>query len=142
MKYLLDTDHISIVQQRQMPEYGAVLAHLAVTPPGDVVSCIVSFHEQAIGCQTYLSRWKSMRDLEIGYDRLNSVLANFARSVVLPFDAAASAELDALVKGGVRLKAMDLRIASIARSRHLTVVTRNARDFSRVPGLSIVDWTK
>jgi tRNA(fMet)-specific endonuclease VapC len=36
---------------------------------------------------------------------------------------------------------MDLRIASIALCQGLTSLTRNSRDFSRVPGLVVEDWT-
>jgi tRNA(fMet)-specific endonuclease VapC len=41
---------------------------------------------------------------------------------------------------GQRLDEPDLRIASIAVSRGLTVVTGNVRHFSRVPGLAVENW--
>ena len=37
---------------------------------------------------------------------------------------------------------MDLRIASIALSQNMTVVTRNLSDFGRVPNLAIENWTQ
>jgi tRNA(fMet)-specific endonuclease VapC len=36
---------------------------------------------------------------------------------------------------------MDLRIASIAISRNLVLLTRNVRDFIKVPKLVTEDWT-
>jgi tRNA(fMet)-specific endonuclease VapC len=36
---------------------------------------------------------------------------------------------------------MGLRLAAIALSRNLTVLTRNLRDFGRVPALKIEDRT-
>jgi tRNA(fMet)-specific endonuclease VapC len=65
---------------------------------------------------------------------------------VLPFDEAAAREYGAiradLEARGDMIGDRDCMLASIARSRHLKVVTRNQRDFARVPGLRIVDWSE
>ncbi len=39
-----------------------------------------------------------------------------------------------------RLQTMDLRIASIALVTGATLLSRNLRNFRRVPGLIVVDW--
>jgi tRNA(fMet)-specific endonuclease VapC len=72
------------------------------------------------------------------FDRM---LSAFAAAPVLRFDAQASAVFDVLVGKRVRIATMDLRIALIALSQKLTLLTRNSRDFSRVPRLLIEDWT-
>lgn len=46
-----------------------------------------------------------------------------------------------LEKSGTPIGAYDLMIASQALRRGLTVVTANTSEFSRVAGLSWVDWT-
>jgi tRNA(fMet)-specific endonuclease VapC len=58
---------------------------------------------------------------------LDRVLDAFAAARVLPFDATALAALDSLLTQGVRLATMDLRIAAIALSRMLVLLTRNTR---------------
>lgn len=63
---------------------------------------------------------------------------------VLSFDAAAArrygevrAELE---RSGTPIGDADLRIAAIALSHHLKVVTGNERHFQRVPELEIENW--
>ncbi len=52
----------------------------------------------------------------------------------------ALAEYDRLVGLKLNVKRNDLRIAAVALHAGATVVTRNARDFGRVPGLIWQDW--
>ncbi len=45
-----------------------------------------------------------------------------------------------LEKIGQRIGESDLMIASIALARNFTVITRNQREFVRVPGLKVETW--
>ena len=141
MKFLLDTDHISILQRQSGSEFLALMARIAQVQRADLGFCIVSFHEQVLGCHTYLAQAKVAGDIVRGYQMLDRVLTAFAAAQVLPFDSNASAIFDGLVRQRVRIATMDLRIASIGLNHSLTVLTRNTRDFSKVPGLVIEDWT-
>jgi tRNA(fMet)-specific endonuclease VapC len=141
MKFLLDTDHISILQKQAGPEYAALIARVAQVRRADLAFCIVSFHEQVLGCNTYVSQAKTATDVVRGYWMFDRVLSAFAAAVVLPFDADASLVFDGLAAQRIRVATMDMRIGSIALSQGLTLLTRNARDFSKVPGLIIEDWT-
>jgi tRNA(fMet)-specific endonuclease VapC len=141
MRFLLDTDHISILQKQSGPEYRAMMLRIAQVPRADLTFCIVSFHEQVLGCNTYIAQAKTSADIVRGYLLFDRVLSAFAAALVLPFDARASVVFDSLVGKRVRIATMDLRIASIALSQGLTLLTRNSRDFSKVPQLLIEDWT-
>lgn len=66
-------------------------------------------------------------------------LASFA---VLPVDAMAAAGFKRLLgtKGLRRLGRADLLIAAIVLANKATLVTRNRKDFEKVPGLTIENW--
>ncbi len=63
---------------------------------------------------------------------------------LLPFDRAATGHYadirHQLETIGKPIGPNDLVIAATARSRNLTLVTHNRREFTRVPGLAIEDW--
>jgi tRNA(fMet)-specific endonuclease VapC len=46
-----------------------------------------------------------------------------------------------LKRSRLRVGTMDLKIAAIALAHGATLLTRNLKDFGRVPGLRIEDWT-
>jgi len=141
VKYLLDTDHISFLQQRSLLEYPILAARIAQHSPEDFAFSVVSLHEQALGAHTFINRAQTTTDTIRGYTLLLEILQGFSVAQVLPFDAGAAALFDGLRLQRVRIATMDLRIASIALSRGLVLLTRNIGDFSRVPGLVTEDWT-
>ena len=69
------------------------------------------------------------------------LFSDYAIAAILPFDTAAAVAFDGLLAQRIRIGKMDLRIASIALSRNLTLLSRNLRDFRQVPGLMTADWT-
>lgn len=141
MKYLLDTDHISILQQESGPEVVALSTAIAQHSSRDLALSVVSFHEQVLGCHTYISRGRTPADAVRGYAMLGRLLSDYQAAPVLPFDTAAANVFAALLAQRIRVSTMDLRIAAIALSRGLILVTRNTGDFSQVPGLAIENWT-
>jgi tRNA(fMet)-specific endonuclease VapC len=114
---------------------------MARWPTTDFGASIVSYREQALGAHTFINRARTLPDLVRGYGMLSEVLSGMAQTQVVPFGSAAAVSLDGLQRQRIRLATMDLRIAATALSRNLVPPTRNARDFSRVPGLMIEDWT-
>jgi tRNA(fMet)-specific endonuclease VapC len=139
--YLLDTDHISFLQRRSGPEYAALAARMAHHAPADFAFPIVSFHEQVLGAHTFVTQARTTADVIRGYALLVEILQGFVAAPVLPFDVAAAAIFDGLRAQRVRVATMDLRIAAIALSRGLVLLSRNTGDFSKVPGLVTEDWT-
>ena len=67
MKFLLDTDHLSILQRQSGPEYAALAARIALQQLSDLALCVVGFHEQVLGCHACLSRARSPSDVVRGY---------------------------------------------------------------------------
>ncbi|MEH1969160.1 type II toxin-antitoxin system VapC family toxin [Nostoc sp.] len=141
MRYLLDTDHISFLQRRSGTEFLTLAAHIAQHQATDFAFSIVSFHEQVIGAHTFITRSQTPSNVVRGYTLLMEIIRGFSAAPILPFDAGAVTIFEGLRAQRVRIATMDLRIASIALSRSLVLLTRNTSDFSKVPNLMIQDWT-
>jgi tRNA(fMet)-specific endonuclease VapC len=141
VRYLPDTDHLSFLQLGAGPEFTTLSGRMARRPSVDFALSVVGFHEQMLGGHAYINRARTMRDVIRGYEVLSQVLQSYLAAAVLPFDAAAGTAFDGLISRRVRVGTMDLRIASIALSRGLTVLSRNLGDFGKVPGLVVEDWT-
>ena len=130
--YCFDTDTLSAVLKRDPPL--GLIRRLAQVAPEDQFTTTITLGELLYGA----ARRGSPRLTK----RVREVVALASR--VLPFDERAAevygplrAELE---RNGKRLDEPDLRIASIALSHDLTVVTGNVRHFGRVPNLVVENW--
>jgi tRNA(fMet)-specific endonuclease VapC len=141
VKYLLDTDHLSILQRKAGLEYIRLSTWMAQGAAQDFSCCVVSLHEQVVGAHAFLNQAKNTTGLVRGYEMLERLPRDYLAFALLPFDAPSAVINDGLLGQNLRIGTMDLRLAAIALSRNLTVLTRNLRDFGRVPGLSIEDRT-
>jgi tRNA(fMet)-specific endonuclease VapC len=141
VKYLLDTDHISFLQRRKSVEFARLMVRMNRYSSEDFALSAVSFHEQTLGAHNFINRANTNNDVVRGYTLILEILQGFSSAPVLPFDAGAIEVFDELRSQKVRVATMDLRIASIAISHGLVLLTRNARDFSKIPELVIEDWT-
>jgi|ERR1035437_6200887 tRNA(fMet)-specific endonuclease VapC len=132
MRYLADTNvWIHFLKQRN----SAVEARLRSTSARDIAVCSIIWAELLHGARKYGNT----------DNRISLVEQTLSPYVSLPFDDLAArhyAEIrDQLETAGTMIGANDLFIASIARAHGLTVATGNLRDFQRIPGLSVEDWT-
>jgi tRNA(fMet)-specific endonuclease VapC len=137
MKYLLDTDHLSIIQRKAGAEYLRLSKWMAQASARDFACSVVSLHEQVLGAHNFLNQAKGSSGLVRGYELLGRLPGDYLAFVMLPFDNTSATVYDQLLGLNLRVGAMDLRLASIALSRNLTVLTRNLRDFGRIPKLNI-----
>ncbi len=141
MQYLLDTDHISFLQRRSSPEFLRLSSRMAQYKISDFALSIVSFHEQVMGAHSFINRARTSKDLVRGYGLLLEIARSFVDAPILLFDSSAILIFNMMRSQKIQLATMDLRIAAIAISNNLVLLTRNTGDFSRVPNLIIEDWT-
>src|SRR6266446_3556225 len=139
MTLILDTDHLSILQQEDQPSYNRLRARLAEHPEEPIAVTIISFQEQIQGWMAYLNQARTASGIILAYEKLVGVLRYFSKATVIPFNQAAQVELERLRKQGVRIGTLDLRIASIALAERCVLVSGNLKDFRKVPGLNVED---
>jgi tRNA(fMet)-specific endonuclease VapC len=139
--FLLDTDHIGIIQGRTIPEFERLWHRMEKHDASLFFVPIISFHEQVLGWNAYIGRATGTAGVVRAYQMFERILADFSASQLRSFDNQAAAIFDSLRSQGVRLATMDLRIAAIAIANRYTVLTRNLADFRRIPGVQVEDWT-
>jgi tRNA(fMet)-specific endonuclease VapC len=128
--YLLDTN-ICIYA---LKGHARILHTLLSKSPASIWVSVITEAELRTGAAKSSSPRKSLR-----------ALGNFLKPLhIVEFtsqDADAYAQVRAkLEKAGTPIGPMDTLIGAQAISRHLTLVTNNEREFSRISGLSLENW--
>jgi tRNA(fMet)-specific endonuclease VapC len=139
--YVLDTDHMSALEWGSGATGQRLITRMNKLSEGEAATTIITFEEQTRGWLAVLAKARTLDDQVEAYRRLRRLLGNYLKIEVLEFDARAAAEFQRLRRLRLKVGAMDLKIAAIALAHDATVLTRNLKDFSRVPGLRMEDWT-
>jgi len=135
--WILDTDHISLLQ-RNHPN---VKQRLTSRDPNKIFVTVITFEEQMRGRLNQVTQAKSQQSLISAYHALRETIEDYKRLNLLDFDKDAYSCHMNLLRQKIRIGSQDLRIAVIALSVDGIVVTRNQKDFEKVPNLKTEDWT-
>jgi len=134
-RYIFDTDHLTLFQ------HGHVLVgrRLRSQPVGAVGISVVTIEETLRGRLAALARASDGPTRIHRYALLEQTIRLFAQFPVVPYGQPAEASFQRV--RAVRIGSRDRKIASIALANQLILVTANLRDFARVPGLVLEDWS-
>ena len=133
---ILDTVTLSLLERTNL----VVLRRFLAVPASEVAVTVINVEEQMTGWQLYLRRAKTDAELVAAYAKLAASVRVLSGMQILDFNAPAVVRYNALLALKLNVGKMDLRIAAIALEAGATVITRNLRDFERVPGLACENW--
>ena len=132
MKYLLDTNTCIYIINRKPP---SAVDRIRSKQPEDIAVSTVTIAELEYGVY---------RSQKIDQNRI-ALLEFLVPLTILDFDQGAAAVYgsirSSLEARGTPIGPMDLLIAAQAMSHGLILVTHNEKEFSRVDGLGIENWT-
>jgi tRNA(fMet)-specific endonuclease VapC len=136
-RWVLDTDHVSLLQRG----HPVVVSKVTAINPDEIAVTVITIVEQMYGRLDVIKRAKSQEELVTAYALLRETFNRLCQANILDFNEAAFKIYNELLKQKIRVGTQDLRIAAIALALNSTVVTRNFRDFEKIPDLKIVDWS-
>ena len=132
-RYMLDTDICIYISKRRPPEVKARFERLK---PGQMVMSAITYGELYYGASKSNQKAKALAELDrtvrgIPVEDLTSTVSE-AYGIIR----------SALEKQGRMIGNNDLWIAAHAMSLGFILATNNDREFLRVTGLSVENWTK
>jgi tRNA(fMet)-specific endonuclease VapC len=130
MRYLLDTN-ILIYAYKNL---GGCRSRIDVHEPQNICICPLNVYELEVG----IAKSRPPEGMQLF---LNDLQARFNQVALTNEAASQAAKVRAkLEQQGLPIGTYDLLFAGIALAHDLILVTRNTREFERVPGLKLEDW--
>ena len=133
MKYMLDTN-ICIYAMKRKPNI--VFKRMTENVSAGLCISAITLAELEHGINKSVNKKKNRQTLN-----------NFLEVIeILPFDMSAATEYGKicayLQSQGTPIGPLDMLIAAHALAESLTIVTNNVKEFERVPGLIIENWSE
>lgn len=101
---------------------------------------VITVQEEFQGLPAELNRKPDAGRQALLYQKLMERVNVFGAWIVLAYDQRVADLFQGFRRQGVRIGTMDLMIASIVIDRGARLLTRNAKDFEKVPGLRFENW--
>ena len=138
---ILDTDHLSLLQHPSSAEAQRLVQRLNSSEDQDIATTVVSVEEQMRGWLQIIARYRDPMQQIAYYDKLIEFIRFFNNWMILPFHASSVQVFRGLQTAKIRISTTDLKIAASTIDHGSLLLSRNMRDFERVPGLQVEDWT-
>jgi tRNA(fMet)-specific endonuclease VapC len=137
LQFLFDTDHLTLYHH----QHPLLMQRIAARHAGAVGISPISVEETLRGRLAPLARGLTGITHVQAYARLVAAVEMLTLFPLVPFDIPGESQFQQLRAARLRVGTQDLKIAAIALTNNLTVLTRNRRDFGRIPGLTLADWS-
>ena len=138
--WLLDTDHLSILERGGSLAFPLQL-RLNQVPINEVGTTIVNYEEQMRGWLSQEARANTPLRVQEAYALLENHIETFRDLALFSYGAESASRFEQLRQDRIRIGTKDLRIAAICLANNATLLTRNLKHFSQVPGLKAEDWS-
>ena len=135
--YILDSDHLSLHQRG----HEQIKNRLLTVSTEQIGITVISIEELIRGRLAQIRRATKPDERIMSYFWLWKTF-NFLKDFnIIKYDSKAELHFQKLLAQKLRIGTQDLKIAAITLSQNATLVTRNRRDFERVPSLKMEDWS-
>lgn len=114
---------------------------MAVQPPDAVGVSAVTAEETLRGRLAGLSQARYGSQRIVRYRLLLESLDLLSQFSLVLYDLASENHFQHLRSLRLNVGAQDLKIAAVSLANNIVLLTRNRRDFGRIPGLQIDDWS-